>query len=185
MVKKITDLQKKKGKKGFSMIELIIVIAIMAILIALIGTQLIPYLEKSRKSKDLTTMDTCLSNFQTALSSVEASPTDGTKCSGIAALDGTFGSGTTAAYKEVAGTAYETDSKLNAAFKSKAAKNGSSNVEFGVGNDSATYGVPKGMVFVKKGDLIACSAYSGELSNGSIPSSSTSGSGSGSGSSGE
>ena len=63
MVKKITDLQKKKGKKGFSMIELIIVIAIMAILIALIGTQLIPYLEKSRERKDETTLDTCLTSF--------------------------------------------------------------------------------------------------------------------------
>lgn len=179
MVKKITDLQKKKGKKGFSMIELIIVIAIMAILIALIGTQLIPYLEKSRKSKDLTTMDTCLSNFQTALSSVEASPADGTSASGISNLDSKFGSGTADAYKEVAGKAYESDSDLNKAFKSKASKSGNNatNVEFGIGNGSATYGVPAGMVYVKKGNLIACSAYSGELSNGNIPSSSASGAG--------
>jgi len=71
MVKKINEfknLQKKKGKKGFSMIELIIVIAIMAILVALIGTQLIPYLEKSREKRDGTTLDTCL----TALESVIA-----------------------------------------------------------------------------------------------------------------
>lgn len=71
MVKKFNefkDLQKKKGKKGFSMIELIIVIAIMAILVALIGTQLIPYLEKSREKRDSTTLDTCL----TALESVIA-----------------------------------------------------------------------------------------------------------------
>ena len=68
MLKKMYDLQKKKGKKGFSMIELIIVLAIMAILVALIGTQLIPYLEKSREKRDKTTLDTC----KTALESVIA-----------------------------------------------------------------------------------------------------------------
>lgn len=65
MVKKLKDLQNKKGKKGFSMIELIIVIAIMAILVALIGTQLIPYLDKSRAGRDKTTMDTVLTAVQT------------------------------------------------------------------------------------------------------------------------
>lgn len=74
MVKKINefkDLQKKKGKKGFSMIELIIVIAIMAILVALIGTQLIPYLEKSREKRDTTTLDTCLTAIQSVISENE------------------------------------------------------------------------------------------------------------------
>lgn len=65
-VRMIRENQKKNGTKGFSMIELIIVIAIMAILIALIGTQLIPYLEKSRTNKDLNTLDSAM----TALSSV-------------------------------------------------------------------------------------------------------------------
>lgn len=65
MVKKLKDLQNKKGKKGFSMIELIIVIAIMAILVALIGTQLIPYLDKSRAGRDRTTLDTVLTAVQT------------------------------------------------------------------------------------------------------------------------
>ena len=75
MVKKINEfreLQKKKGKKGFSMIELIIVIAIMAILVALIGTQLIPYLEKSREKRDMTTLDTCVTAFESALTDKEA-----------------------------------------------------------------------------------------------------------------
>lgn len=71
MLKKMYDLQKKKGKKGFSMIELIIVIAIMAILIALIGTQLIPYLEKSREKRDLTTLDTILTATQSVISENE------------------------------------------------------------------------------------------------------------------
>lgn len=74
MVKKINEfreLQKKKGKKGFSMIELIIVIAIMAILVALIGTQLIPYLEKSRENRDKTTLDTCVTAFESAMADYE------------------------------------------------------------------------------------------------------------------
>ena len=43
---------KKLNNKGFSLVELIIVIAIMAILVGVVGTQVIPYLESSRKSKD-------------------------------------------------------------------------------------------------------------------------------------
>ena len=43
---------KKLNNKGFSLVELIIVIAIMAILVGVVGTQVIPYLENSRKAKD-------------------------------------------------------------------------------------------------------------------------------------
>lgn len=71
MLKKMYDLQKKKGKKGFSMIELIIVLAIMAILVALIGTQLIPYLEKSREKRDKTTLDTCKTAFESVVADYE------------------------------------------------------------------------------------------------------------------
>ena len=44
---------KKLNNKGFSLVELIIVIAIMAILVGVVGTQVIPYLENSRKAKDV------------------------------------------------------------------------------------------------------------------------------------
>lgn len=44
---------KKLDNKGFSLVELIIVIAIMAILIGVVGTQVIPYLNRSREAKDL------------------------------------------------------------------------------------------------------------------------------------
>lgn len=47
------NTNKKLDNKGFSLVELIIVIAIMAILIGVVGTQVIPYIEKSRQAKDL------------------------------------------------------------------------------------------------------------------------------------
>lgn len=44
----------KKNNKGFSLVELIIVIAIMAILAGAIAPALIRYIDKSRKSNDVT-----------------------------------------------------------------------------------------------------------------------------------
>lgn len=55
---------KKMDNKGFSLVELIIVIAIMAILIGIVGSQVIPYMEKSRVSKDMSTLDTVYTSFQ-------------------------------------------------------------------------------------------------------------------------
>lgn len=46
-------MKKKSENKGFTLIELIIVMAIMAILLGIVGTQVIPYLEKAREAKDL------------------------------------------------------------------------------------------------------------------------------------
>jgi type IV pilus assembly protein PilA len=45
--------QKKMNNKGFSLVELIIVMAIMAILVGVVGTQVIPYLNNAKESKDL------------------------------------------------------------------------------------------------------------------------------------
>lgn len=42
----------RKNNKGFSLVELIIVMAIMAILVGIVGSQIIPYLEKSKIAKD-------------------------------------------------------------------------------------------------------------------------------------
>lgn len=41
------------GNRGFSLIELIIVIAVMAILIGIVGTQVVPYLNRAREAKDM------------------------------------------------------------------------------------------------------------------------------------
>lgn len=54
-------------REGFSLVELIIVIAIMAILIGIIALAVIPYLEKSRVSKDQQTIDSVYGAFQSAV----------------------------------------------------------------------------------------------------------------------
>lgn len=56
------------SNEGFSLVELIIVIAIMAILIGVVALAVIPYLEKSRESKDLQ----ALGSLSSALSSAVA-----------------------------------------------------------------------------------------------------------------
>lgn len=58
-------------REGFSLVELIIVIAIMAILIGIIALAVLPYLERSRVSKDKQTVDTVYGAFQTALAEEE------------------------------------------------------------------------------------------------------------------
>ena len=60
---------RKEDNKGFSLVELIIVIAIMAILVGVVGTQVIPYIEKSRKAKDIQVLSGLCTDAMTAYSS--------------------------------------------------------------------------------------------------------------------
>lgn len=69
---------KKLDNKGFSLIELIIVIAIMAILIGIVGTQVVPYIEKSKQAKDQQVLSGYLTNATTAFAS-NADTLDDTK----------------------------------------------------------------------------------------------------------
>ena len=48
---------KKMNNKGFSLVELIIVIAIMAILVGVLAPQFIKYVEQSRESSDLQSIE--------------------------------------------------------------------------------------------------------------------------------
>lgn len=63
------------SNEGFSLVELIIVIAIMAILVGVVALAVIPYLEKSRESKDLQALDTIASALTTAVADVKATGT--------------------------------------------------------------------------------------------------------------
>ena len=49
--------------------ELIIVIAIMAILVGIVGTQVIPYIDKSRNAKDIQKLSGLCTDAMTAYSS--------------------------------------------------------------------------------------------------------------------
>lgn len=60
-----------KDHQGFSLVELIIVIAIMAILVGVIAVQVIPYMEKSREARDISTLDTYLISFTTSIAENE------------------------------------------------------------------------------------------------------------------
>lgn len=61
-----------KNNKGFSLVELIIVIAIMAILAGALAPALIKYINKSRRSADISNADTIRTACQTALSDEDA-----------------------------------------------------------------------------------------------------------------
>ncbi len=58
-------------REGFSLVELIIVIAIMAILIGVIALAVIPNIQRSRESKDLSTLDNVMSSLNVAIANTQ------------------------------------------------------------------------------------------------------------------
>ena len=69
MLQNMKAKNEKKDNKGFSLVELIIVIAIMAILVGVVGTQVIPYINKSKESKDFQIVSSYGTAAMTAYSS--------------------------------------------------------------------------------------------------------------------
>lgn len=58
---------RENQEKGFSLVELIIVMAIMAILVGVVASQVIPYMEKSRQSKDQQVVSALLTDINSAI----------------------------------------------------------------------------------------------------------------------
>ena len=55
-----------KNNKGFSLVELIIVIAIMAVLVGVLAPTYLQYVEKSKKSNDVSTVDSVINAVEIA-----------------------------------------------------------------------------------------------------------------------
>ena len=73
MVKNVLNTLRKKQKnnKGFSLVELIVVIAIMAVLVGILAPQFIKYVEKSRQSTDMQSVQQLKSTVETDISDNE------------------------------------------------------------------------------------------------------------------
>lgn len=68
-MKLLNKIKENKGNnKGFSLVELIIVIAIMAILVGIVGTQVIPYINRSKVAKDQQVLSSFLTDGVSAFS---------------------------------------------------------------------------------------------------------------------
>ena len=69
MLQNMKAKNEKKDNNGFSLVELIIVIAIMAILVGVVGTQVLPYINKSRNAKDIQKLSALCTDGMTAYTS--------------------------------------------------------------------------------------------------------------------
>ena len=66
----------KKNNKGFSLVELIIVIAIMAVLIGLLAPQYLRFVEKSKKSADVSNAQSLATAFNVAFADGKLTASD-------------------------------------------------------------------------------------------------------------
>lgn len=71
-------LQKRKNNKGFSLVELIVVVAIMAVLIGVLVPTLVRNVEKSKKQKDIATVEEVRNQLTIALADEKYSSLKGT-----------------------------------------------------------------------------------------------------------
>ena len=106
-----------KNNKGFSLVELIIVIAIMAVLVGVLAPTYLQYVEKSKKSNDVSTVDSVINACEIGAIDPEVM-TDATKVLTITftpsgmTITPTAVTGSTGKWKETIEAAVGTDVKL-------------------------------------------------------------------------
>lgn len=100
-----------KNNKGFSLVELIIVIAIMAVLVGVLAPTYLQYVEKSKKSNDVSTVDSVINALEIAAIDPEVNSDGWTSLTvtidddNAMSVSQTGGSGTMkTAFEEIAGT---------------------------------------------------------------------------------
>ena len=137
------------SNEGFSLVELIIVIAIMAILVGVVALAVIPNLEKSRESKDLTTLDSLVSGVTTAIANDPSITTSGsTSTLSLSKVTSTAKSGIEKAVYDQLGDLSKTT------MVSTAGKSGTLTVEYTIGGTTSTV---KAYVKAKSGTAaVAC-----------------------------
>lgn len=90
----LTQLRENE-EKGFSLVELIIVMAIMAILVGVVASQVIPYMEKSRQSKDQQQISSLATDITAAIASSAITAVDVSTETALTDLQNIAGSDTT------------------------------------------------------------------------------------------
>ncbi len=120
---------KENDKKGFSLVELIIVMAIMAILVGIVASQVLPYMEKSRETKDQQILSSICTDTVSAIAQAESSVSAFDVA--VTDLDGATGDANVKAvgakFKELHGVVTAAD--LQKKLKSKQAKDNSYTVK--------------------------------------------------------
>ena len=143
-------------EKGFSLVELIIVIAIMAILVGVVASQVLPYMEKSRKAKDQQQLSSVCTDIVTSISQQEKPVPDFTIAvtkSGVTVncADTTISDSVIVSFAEIRGNGSDTPTKAIGETKLKDVA-GKLKAKASKEKYKITYTASNGLVVVEGGD---------------------------------
>ncbi len=134
LIKNYLAKLQENDKKGFSLVELIIVMAIMAILVGVVASQVLPYMEKSRLSKDQENLASIQMDLSSSIAMSGESCTGGTDT--LANLEKVTNAAAVTEFKSLRNNKIPTFKELK--FKSKAANDSKTGGEIYVKVDEST-----------------------------------------------